>query len=132
VSESSKPDQIWSTLGIRGIILRLIITKMNRCNYATHNSVLVGRTNTTLSHVYHHVIHHTSTNHVIYHTTIQVFTSQFRDANIESEPVWDTSCQAEQIYDFINRQFLCGEVSQTGDDSIFPPGFARRDSPDAQ
>jgi len=30
-------------------------------------------------------------------------------ANIESSPVWDTSCPADQIYDLINRQFLCGK-----------------------
>jgi len=41
-------------------------------------------------------------------------------ANIESSPVWDTSCLAELIYDVISLvgSFL-REVSQTGDDSIF-------------
>jgi len=32
-------------------------------------------------------------------------------------PVWDISCLAELIY-YLIRQFLCGKVSQTGDDSI--------------
>jgi len=31
---------------------------------------------------------------------------------IESSPVWDTSCLAEQIYGLINSQFLCGKCSK--------------------
>jgi len=27
--------------------------------------------------------------------------------NIQSSPVWDTFCLADQIYDLINSQFLC-------------------------
>jgi len=30
-----------------------------------------------------------------------------RQANIESSPVWDTSCLSELIFDLIYRQFLC-------------------------
>jgi len=42
-----------------------------------------------------------------------------QDANIESSPVWDTSCLAELISDLINRQVFKREVSQSSDDSIF-------------
>jgi len=32
--------------------------------------------------------------------------------NIESSPVWDTSCLVELFYDAINKQFLCGKCSK--------------------
>jgi len=40
--------------------------------------------------------------------------TQLACANIESSPVWDTSCLAELIYDRINEQFLCGKGPKPG------------------
>jgi len=46
------------------------------------------------------------------YTLYTVLTIIQRWANIELPPVWDTSWLAELIYDFINRQFLCGMCSK--------------------
>jgi len=39
--------------------------------------------------------------------------AQIQVANIESSPLWNTSCLSELIYDLINRQFLRGKCPRT-------------------
>jgi len=46
---------------------------------------------------------------VAYLLVIKEVVRAVRYANIESSPVSDTSCLVKQIYDLINRQFLCGK-----------------------
>jgi len=47
----------------------------------------------------------------------------FRVPKIESLPVWDIYFLVEQIYDLINGNILCEEVSQPGEELIFATGF---------
>jgi len=43
-----------------------------------------------------------------------------QSANIESSPVWDTSCLTELIYNLFNKQLLCGKYPKPVTVQYFP------------